>query len=173
MATKTASLVLTGDGLRFEATSGSGHTIVLDDGKGDTAMRPAELIPIAVAGCTAMDVVSILRKKRQPMTAYEVRASGHQVDDHPNNFTSVHVVHVIEGEGVDPDAVFRAVQLSATKYCSVGATLSSGDVEVHHGYALRTAAGEGPVVEVLVTGPRQSPAELAAMAAPREAAAAG
>lgn len=173
MATKTGSLLLTGDGLRFEATSGSGHTIVLDDGKGDSAMRPAELIPIAVAGCTAMDVVSILRKKRQPMTAYEVRASGHQVDEHPNNFTRIDVIHVVEGEGVDGDAVFRAVQLSATKYCSVGATLSSGGVEIHHGYVLRTGAGEGPVVEVVVTGPDQAPAELAAMAAPRELSAAG
>lgn len=168
MATKTANLLLTGEGLRFEATAGSGHTIVLDDGHGDTAMRPAELIPIAVAGCTAMDVVSILRKKRQPMTGYQVRTSGHQVDEHPNNFTSFDVIHVIEGDGVDADAVRRAIELSASKYCSVGATLSSGAVEIHHGYVLRDSSGESATTPVIVTGPHQAPAELAAMAGRRE-----
>ncbi len=164
MATKTASLILTGGDLRFEATSGSGHTIVLEDRHGDSAMRPAELIPIALAGCTAMDVISILRKKRQPVDRYEVRASGQQEDDHPNAFTRVDVVHVVEGIGINPDAVRRAIELSATKYCSVGATLSSGGVEIHHAYVLRDDTGEGPMTEVVVTGPHQAPAATAGMA---------
>ena len=164
MATKTANLVLVNDGLRFEATSGSGHTIVLDDGQCDSAMRPAELVPIAIAACSAMDVASILRKKRQPFTRYEIRASGVQMDEHPNAFLRADITHVVEGEGLDREAVARAIQLSATKYCSVGATISSGGVEIHHGFVIRDAGGESAVTEVVVTGPHQSPADLVALA---------
>ena len=99
MAVKTASVTLDGSNLRFVATSGSGHTFVLDDGKGDAGPRPAELVPMALAGCTAMDVISILRKKRQDVTRYEVRAEGVQMDEHPNAFTRIDVLHVVEGPG--------------------------------------------------------------------------
>jgi putative redox protein len=157
--------MLDGGDLRLLATSGSGHTIVLDNVTGNTGMRPAELIPIAVAGCTAMDVISILRKKRQSVDHYEIRASGEQMEGHPNAFTRIDVVHVVEGPEIDPDAVRRAVELSATRYCSVGATLASGMVEIHHGYVIRDAGGEGPVTEVAITGPNQEPAVLATLAA--------
>jgi putative redox protein len=160
MATKTASITLEGGDLRFLARSGSGHELVLDDGRGDTGMRPAELIPMAVAGCTAMDVISILRKKRQVVTSYEVRANGEQEDDHPNAFTRIDVVHVLGGEGIDTEAVRRAIELSATKYCSVGATLSSGSTEIHHAYLVRDESGDERMAEVIVTGPRQGAAAL-------------
>ena len=162
MTTKTAALALVGDGLRFAATSGSGHTITLDNATGNSGMRPAELIPVAVAGCTAMDVISILRKKRQAVDRYEVRASGEQMDDHPNAFTRIDIVHVVEGRDIDPEAVHRAIELSATKYCSVGATLSGGFVEIHHSYVIRDGLGEERMAKVVVTGPRQDPATLAA-----------
>ena len=97
MTAKTATITLDGEGLRFVAESGSGHSLVLDDGRGDTGMRPAELIPMAIAGCTAMDVISILRKKRQVVTGYRVLASGTQQDDHPNAFTRIDVLHVRRG----------------------------------------------------------------------------
>src|SRR5450756_577512 len=97
MGTKTASLTLDGGDLRFVARSGSGHSIVLDDEKGDTGMRPAELVPVAVAGCTAMDVISILRKKQPEVPMSEIRASGEQQETHPNALTRVDIVHVLEG----------------------------------------------------------------------------
>jgi len=153
MATKTASLLLEGDGLRFVARTGSGHSLVLDDAKGDAGMRPSELIPVAIAGCTAMDVMSILRKKQQTSTSYEIRASGEQADAHPNAFVRIDVIHIVEGEAVDVEAVRRAIELSATKYCSVGATLSSGMTEVHHAYLVRDENGEERMAEVVVTGP--------------------
>ena len=156
MTAKTATITLDGEGLRFVATSGSGHALALDDGRGDTGMRPAELIPIAIAGCTAMDVISILRKKRQVVTGYRVLASGTQQDDHPNAFTRIDVLHVVDGDSIDSDAVRRAIELSATKYCSVGATLSSGVTEVHHRYVVRCGHGEERAEEVIVTGPHQS-----------------
>ena len=164
MAAKTASVALDGTNLRFVARAGSGHSLVLDDGRGDTGPRPAELIPMALAACTAMDVMSILRKKRQEVTRYEVRAEGMQMDHHPNAFTRIDVVHVVEGPAIDVDALRRAIELSATKYCSVGATLSSGITEIHHAYLVRDGGGSEQTAEVVVLGPGADPATTAAEA---------
>jgi len=164
MAVKTASVALDGTNLRFVARAGSGHSLVLDDGRGDTGPRPAELIPMALAACTAMDVISILRKKRQEVTRYEVRAEGMQMDHHPNAFTRIDVVHVVEGPAIDVDALRRAIELSATKYCSVGATLSSGITEIHHAYLVRDGGGSEQTAEVVVLGPGADPATTAAEA---------
>ena len=164
MAVKTASVTLDGTTLRFVATSGSGHAFVLDDGKGDAGPRPAELIPMALAGCTAMDVISILRKKRQDVTRYEVRAEGVQMDEHPNAFTRIDVLHVVDGSAIDVDALRRAIELSATKYCSVGATLSAGITEIHHAYLLRGKDGSEQTAEVVVLGPGADPVGTAAEA---------
>ena len=153
MALKTATVTLDGADLRFVARSGSGHSVALDDGRGDTGPRPAELVPMALAGCTAMDVISILRKKRQEVTGYEVRAEGVQMEGHPNAFTRIDVVHVVEGPAPDVEAVRRAIELSATKYCSVGATLSSGMTEIRHSYVVRDGAGAELAGEVIVLGP--------------------
>jgi putative redox protein len=163
VSTKTATLINTGD-MRFEAVVGSGHTLVLDSGDGDTGMRPAELLGVALAGCTAMDVISILRKKRQAVTGYEVRVSGEQIEGHPHNFTRFDVVHVVDGEAIDVAAVARAIELSCTKYCSVGSTLASGELEIHHAYLVRAPGGDEQFGEVLVTGPHASAAEVAASA---------
>ncbi len=154
MAIKNASVTLEGDGLRFVGSVGSGHQIVLDDGNGDTGARPAELLPLALAGCTAMDVISILRKKRQDVRGYTVETAGVQMDAHPHAYTRIDVTHVVTGVGVDPAAVARAIELSATKYCSVGATLATGITELHHSYRLVDAVtGAESSAEVLVEGP--------------------
>ncbi len=153
MALKTAAVALDGDGLRFLARAGSGHTLVLDDAAGDTGFRPAELVPTALAGCTAMDVISVLRKKRQDVTSYEVRASGVQQDDFPHAFTRIDVEHVVSGPNVELEAVRRAIELSATRYCSVGLTLSTGITEIHHAYRVRAGDGTERVAEVIVIGP--------------------
>jgi putative redox protein len=167
MAHKTATVTLDGGDMRFVARTGTGHTLIMDDGRGDTGPRPADLIPVAIAGCTAMDVISILRKKRQDVTSYEVRAEGHQTEGHPNAFTRIDVVHVVAGPAIDVEAVRRAIELSATKYCSVGATLSSGITEIHHGYIVRDGAGTEQAGEVVVIGPGADP--LAAAGEPRAA----
>lgn len=136
MSTKTAAVALDGEHLRFIGRTGSGHRIVLDDGAGDAGPRPAELVPLALAGCTAMDVISILRKKRQTIQRYEVRASGRQLDDAPAVFSRIDVIHDVTGEDVDVEAVRRAIELSATRYCAVGATLATGDTVIHHAYVI-------------------------------------
>lgn len=161
MAVKTATVTLEGGDLRFVGRAGSGHTVVLDDRKGDTGLRPAELVPMAVAGCTAMDVISILRKKRQSVTRYEVRADGVQMDGHPNAFTRIDVLHVVEGAEIDVEAVRRAIELSATKFCSVGATLSSGITEIRHSYLVRDGLGVEETGEAIVLGPGADPIKLA------------
>jgi len=170
MAVKTATVTLEGGDLRFVGRAGSGHGLILDSRTGDTGIRPAELIPMALAGCTAMDVISILRKKRQSISRYEVRADGVQMDGHPNAFTRIDVLHIVEGVEVDAEAVRRAIELSATKYCSVGATLASGITEIHHSYLVRDGAGPDRTAEVVVLGPGADPlataeAELAGAAA--------
>jgi len=153
MSTRTVTARLEGDGLRLVAQTGSGHTIVMDNAEGDTGARPAELLVVAQAGCTAMDVVSILRKKRQAFTRYEVRVTGVQRDDPPPHvYEQMRIVHVVDGE-VDLEALRRAIELSATKYCTVGANLASGVTEIQHAYVLRDEAGEEHYGTVLVTGP--------------------
>lgn len=162
MSTKSAVVRLVGDGLRFEATVGSGHALVLDNAEGDGGPRPAELLGAALAGCTAMDVISILRKKRQEVDRYEVRVTGLQSDEHPHAFSRFDVLHVLDGAAIDAEAVRRAIELSATRYCSVGSTLASGAVEVHHGYLLRGPGGDERYAQVLVIGPDMAPEELGA-----------
>jgi putative redox protein len=153
VSTKTATITLTNDDLRFEATVGSGHTLVLDDGGNDSGARPAELVGAALGACTAFDVISILRKKRQAVTHYEVRVTGLQADRSPHAFSRFDLVHVVDGDGIDAEAVRRSIELSATKYCSVGSTLASGDVEIHHAYLIRDTSGAERFAEVLVIGP--------------------
>lgn len=151
MGVKTASVTLEGEA-RFRGEVASGHTVLLDDATGDAGARPAELVPLALAGCTAMDVIGILRKKRQDISAYRVEATGEQRDEHPTAYTRIDVTHVVEGTSVDPEAVRRSVELSAVKYCGVGATLSSGDVEIRHAYRLVTDGTE-VTADVVILGP--------------------
>lgn len=153
MGTKTVVAQLGTEGLALRATTGSGHVITMDTLEGDTGPRPAELLLVAQAGCTAMDVVSILRKKRQPFTRYEVRVAGDQRDDPvPHVFGAIRVLHVVDGD-VDPEALRRAIELSATRYCTVTANLASGIAEVRHGYLLRSSDGDERYRDVVVTGP--------------------
>lgn len=147
-------------GMRLVARTGTGHEVAFDDGEGDSAARPTEVVLSALAACTAMDVVSIMAKKRQPFEAYVVHVSGTQRDAYPQVFTRIDVVHEVIGDGVDTAQVRRCIELSATKYCPVNAMLSAGDTEVHHGYrVLRSpdASEAAEVGEVLVTGPHWQP----------------
>ncbi len=124
-----------GSARQFVATSGTGHHMILDDAAGNTGAKPIELVAIALAGCTAFDVVNILRKKRQTVLAYEVRCEAEQVADPPQVFTNVTIRHLIRGE-VDPAAVEDAIRLSEEKYCSVGAMIQRSGAELHTSYEI-------------------------------------
>ena len=138
-------------GMRFSVTTGSGHRLVVDDAAGDAGPRPAELLMAAQAGCTAMDVASILRKKRQEATRYEVAVSGESAEDHPRVFTSITVEHRVEG-AVEAEALRRSIELSSTRYCPVSAMLSAS-VRIEHRYRLIDAGGAEAQALVAVTGP--------------------
>jgi putative redox protein len=127
--------VLWKKGLSFSGTAHtSGFTLPLGAdpkvGGENDGFRPTELVLVALAGCTAMDVISILAKKKQDVTSFEVKAHGERASEDPKRFTSFLVEYVLSGKGIDPAAVQRAVELSETKYCSVMATLRfAGPVE--------------------------------------------
>jgi putative redox protein len=108
---------------QFVGTSGSGHALVFDDLEGGMGPTPMEAVGLALAGCMAFDVITILRKKRQEVLRYEVQVEGQQQLGPPAVFAALHVHHVVEGRGVSADAVRQAVDLSARKYCPVGAML--------------------------------------------------
>jgi putative redox protein len=150
-------------GMRFVARTGSEHEVVLDSGDGGTGMRPTEAVIVGLTTCTAMDVVAILDKKRQAYDSYAIHARAQQRDEYPQVFTRIDIVHEVTGPAVTVEAVRRAIELSAMKYCPVSAMLSAGDTEVHHAYRV---VGTGPVRfeetgEAIVTGPYARPDILA------------
>ncbi len=116
-------------GLTFEGTAGTGFTVNMGGsvaaGGDDDGFRPMELILTGLAGCTAMDVISILKKKRQQVTNFQVTAEAQQADSHPHVFTDIHLHYIVEGHNVDPKAVERAMQLSETRYCPAQAMLAA------------------------------------------------
>ena len=108
----------------FLGVSPSGHAIPLDtNSQHSSAASPVELLLVALGACTATDVASILKKKRQHVTSYTVEVSGERRDDYPRRFTSMNVHHIFTGRSLSPAAVAHAIELSDTKYCSVAATL--------------------------------------------------
>ena len=107
---------------QFVAQTGSGHHLLLDDSNGDTGAKPIELVAVGLAGCTAFDVITILRQKyHQKVTGYQVKVEAEQAERPPQVFTSVQIHHIITGIDVDESAVKEAIGLSEEKYCSVGA----------------------------------------------------
>jgi putative redox protein len=107
---------------QFVASSGSEHYMLLDDAAGGTGPKPIELVAVALAGCTAFDVITILRQKyHQKVTGYEVRVEADQAERPPQVFTAVRIHHAVTGFEIDPRAIEEAIRLSEEKYCSVGA----------------------------------------------------
>ncbi len=124
MASELSAVVHSLGDMRFEATSGSGQQIIMDAGSGEkTGMSPMELVLVALAGCTGVDVISILRKKRLNVQDYTVRVHGKRAEEHPRVYKEITVEHIVTGHDLKVDAVQQAVELSANKYCSVDAML--------------------------------------------------
>jgi putative redox protein len=129
------------DGMAFQADVG-GHSLMLDaapDAGGRArGPRPVDLILVALAGCTGMDVISILRKMHQVVTDYRVEVEGTRREEHPRIFTHIVVEHVVEGVALSPEAVQRAVTLSRDRYCSVGGMLGD-DTQIDHTWRIEEA----------------------------------
>jgi len=115
-------------GLSFEGSAGSGFSLPLDttaaQGGQDSGFRPMELLLVGLAGCTAMDVISILKKKQQDVVSFEVAVKGERAEEHPRVYTHITIEYILTGHAIDPTAAERAVELSETKYCSAQAMLS-------------------------------------------------
>lgn len=146
-------------GMQFHAEPSSGHAQDFDTRDSNQGGSPVETILSALAACSAMDVISIARKKRQPIESYVIHATADQRDEYPQVFTRIDLVHDVSGQGVSEAAIRRSIELSATKYCPVNAMLSAGDTVVHHRYRIvstgeRAYEAEG---EVIATGPYQRP----------------
>lgn len=118
---------------------GPGNTSILMDAKGErkTAATPMELLLMAVAGCTMVDVVSIMEKKRQPVLEYRIEICGDRREDHPRAFTKMHLKHIVKGKDIVPEALARAIELSDEKYCSVAATIRP-NVEITTSFEILT-----------------------------------
>jgi putative redox protein len=114
-------------GLAFDGSSDSGHIVPLDgfaavggEGKG---FRPLELMALSLAGCTAMDVISILQKMKQDVTNFEVNVKADRAEEHPKVFTNVVIEYIVTGKNIDRESVEKAVNLSETRYCPSQAML--------------------------------------------------
>lgn len=127
-------------GMRFDSVGTDGVTVLLDSdgahGGSGAGFRPMELMLVSLGGCTGMDVLSILRKKRQDVSAYRIEVSGKQATDYPHVFTDIAIRHIVHGNALNRDAVSRAIELSETKYCPAYAMLSkaatiTSEFEIH------------------------------------------
>jgi putative redox protein len=127
-------------GMTFDATTTTGHHLVIDalpPAGNDNGPKPIELVLTALAGCTAMDVLSILQKKREPIEGLEVFVEGVRQAEHPRIYTDIQVVYRVRGN-VAPTALARAIELSETKYCGVSAMLKSS-AHITTRYEIETA----------------------------------
>jgi putative redox protein len=130
--TKSAQVVWEGQGLAFKANGGSGFQLRFDNPPGPSGGSPMELVALAAGGCTASDVISILQKKQQQVTGFEVNVTAIRATEHPKVFTEIDLEYVVTGQNIDPKAVERAIELSLTKYCSVNLMLEKAAKINHH-----------------------------------------
>src|SRR5262245_12730917 len=118
----TATVYYAGDEF-FIGVTPSKHALTVDTSHEPSAPTPVELLLVALGSCTGVDVIGILKKKRQEVTSYRVLVKGRRREEHPRAFTRMEVHHVVTGRGISPQAVAQAIELSEQKYCSVAATL--------------------------------------------------
>ena len=125
--------------MQFIGDTDSGHAIVMDSdfsvGGKNTGPRPMELLLIASGGCTGMDVISILRKKKQDVTGLEINVKGNKAEEFPKKLTEIIIEYIVKGRNISEEAVKRAIDLSMNKYCSVKATLE-GSTKINYSYKI-------------------------------------
>jgi putative redox protein len=114
-------------GMRFDVETGSGHHVILDaaehNGGQNSGPQPMEMLLVALAGCSGMDILTILRKKRQDITGYELRIHGMRAEEHPKVSLDITLEHIFSGYNIRPEAVERAIELTEERYCGASAML--------------------------------------------------
>ncbi len=125
---------------RFDAESGTGHTITMDGpedhGGKNQGPRPMEMLLLGVGGCSAFDVVHILKKSRQDVTDCQAQIEATRVDEVPAVFDKIHIHFIVQGNKLKENQVKRAVELSAEKYCSASIMLGKAGVEITHSHEI-------------------------------------
>jgi putative redox protein len=125
--------------MQFKGVASSGHSLIMDaddeSGGHNAGFRPMELLLVGFGGCTGMDVISLLRKKRQLVTGLEINIEGKRSDTAPKIYQTIHIEYVVKGKGMEKVAVERSISLSLEKYCSVGATLAKAGT-IKHSYKI-------------------------------------
>lgn len=122
------------DGLQFVARAGDGPAVVMDTHDGGGGPTPMEMVLIGAAGCTAIDVISIMKKKRAVIDRFELSIDGDQAEEYPKRYTAIRITFTIFGQGIKPKAMEQAIELSKNKYCSVTASLNA---DVSYTYEIR------------------------------------
>jgi len=125
------------ENMQFVGTADSGHAVVMDAppsvGGNNSGSKPSELLLMAFGGCTGMDVISILRKKKQDVTDFEMNVNGETPETHPRSFTDIHIEYIVTGRNISEEAVKHAIELSLDKYCMVGTTIGKA-AKITHSY---------------------------------------
>ncbi len=128
------------EGMKFSSVSDSGHEVIMDapaeHGGMDAGARPMELVLMGLGGCTSMDAMSILRKKKQDVSGLEVKLSGTRAAEHPMRYENITLEFIVTGKGVDEKAAKRAIELSMEKYCSVKFTLEQ-ETKIEYKYTVQ------------------------------------
>lgn len=131
-----ANVVWKGEGNQFTGILGSGYEFNIGSPADTEAGSPMEFLLAGVAGCTAVDVLGILQKMRQPVHGLRVEVAGQRADDYPKVYTTVEIIYVVEGEDVEPSSVERAIRLSMKKYCSASVIFKQAGVEMTTDYRI-------------------------------------
>ena len=121
------------DGLQFVARAGDGPAVVIDSRESGSGPSPMEMVLMGVAGCTAIDVILIMQKRRADVTDFQINISGTRAEEYPRRYTHIQIEYVLHGRNLKKKDVERAIQLSETKYCSATASLNAS---VEHSYRL-------------------------------------
>lgn len=131
-----ANVVWNGEGKEFTGILGSGYQFSLGSPASAEAGSPMEFLLAGVAGCTAVDVLNVLHKMRQPVQGLRVEVAGERADEYPKVYTTVEIIYVIEGEEVEPSAVEKAIRLSMRTYCSASAIFKQAGVQITTDYRI-------------------------------------
>ena len=127
------------DGLRFVGTGYTNHAVVIDgpsdSGGNDSALRPGEMVLMALAACTGIDVVSLLKKMRVQFDSFEIGITAETAEEHPKYFKKINVEYRVRGQGIPEAKLQRAIDLSRETYCSVSAQLRPG-AELNYSYKI-------------------------------------
>ncbi len=137
--------------LEFDATDEAGAIVPMSPAA--EAISPSVLVLAALGGCTGMDAVSVMTKKKVDFDTYRVEVTGEQREAYPRAYTHIVVEHIVDGRGISDKAVSRAIELSARKYCMVGATIATGDCSINHRMRITDEAGER-TCDCITIGPK-------------------